>query len=47
MVDLHNVLLDLKLTPDALEVPIPRYFVEDRAQARAHCARTDRISCNL
>ena len=27
---LDDVLVDLKLTPAALEVPLPRYFVEDR-----------------
>jgi hypothetical protein len=29
-VNLDEVLVDLKLTPEALEIPIPRYFVEDR-----------------
>lgn len=29
---LDDVLLDLKLAPDALEVPVPRYFVEDKAK---------------
>lgn len=28
---LDELLLDLKATPDTLEVPVPRYFVEDRA----------------
>ena len=28
---LDDALVDLKLTPEALEVPIPKYFVEDRA----------------
>ena len=27
---LDDVLVDLKLTPAALEIPLPRYFVEDR-----------------
>ena len=27
---LDDILVDLKLTPAALEVPLPRYFVEDR-----------------
>jgi hypothetical protein len=31
-VHLDDLLVDLKLTPDALEVPVPRYFVEDRAK---------------
>ncbi|GBF95030.1 hypothetical protein Rsub_07531 [Raphidocelis subcapitata] len=31
-VSLDDVLLDLKLPPEVLEVPVPRYFVEDRAQ---------------
>jgi hypothetical protein len=31
-VALDDVLLDLKLSPEVLEVPVPRYFVEDRAQ---------------
>ena len=29
-VHLDDVLVDLKLTPDDLEIPLPRYFVEDR-----------------
>ena len=29
-VNLDDILVDLKLTPDVLEVPIPRCFVEDR-----------------
>ncbi|KIY95572.1 hypothetical protein MNEG_12391 [Monoraphidium neglectum] len=31
-VSLDDVLVDMKLAPDALEVPVPRYFVEDRAK---------------
>ncbi|KAI8469151.1 MAG: hypothetical protein J3K34DRAFT_514240 [Monoraphidium minutum] len=31
-VSLDDVLVDLKLPPGALEVPVPRYFVEDRVQ---------------
>jgi hypothetical protein len=31
-VQLDDLLIDLKLTPDVLEVPVPRYFIEDRAQ---------------
>ncbi|KAM4689140.1 dynein regulatory complex protein 11-like [Discoglossus pictus] len=30
---MYNMLQDLKLTPDQLEVPIPRYFLEDQVQA--------------
>lgn len=33
-VQLDDLLIDLKLTPDVLEVPVPRYFIEDRAQVR-------------
>jgi hypothetical protein len=29
-VNLDEALVDLKLTPSALEIPIPKYFVEDR-----------------
>lgn len=31
---LDELVVDLKLTPDALEVPVPRYFIENRAQVR-------------
>lgn len=31
-VQLDDLLIDLKLTPDVLEVPVPRCFIEDRAQ---------------
>lgn len=31
-INLDDVLVDLKLTPDVLEIPVPRYFVEDRAK---------------
>ncbi|WIA42292.1 hypothetical protein OEZ86_008306 [Tetradesmus obliquus] len=31
-VQLDDLLVDLKLTPDVLEVPVPRYFIEDRAK---------------
>jgi len=34
-VPLDDVLVDLKLAPDVLEVPVPRYFVEDRAKVGA------------
>lgn len=30
-VQLDSLLMDLKVAPDALEVPVPRYFVEDRS----------------
>lgn len=30
-VNLDDILVDLKLPPETLEVPVPRYFVEDRA----------------
>lgn len=33
-VQLDDLLVDLKLTPDVLEVPVPRYFIEDRAKVR-------------
>lgn len=32
---LDAALVDLKLAPEALEVPAPRYFLEDRAQVMA------------
>ncbi|KAF6264066.1 hypothetical protein COO60DRAFT_270081 [Scenedesmus sp. NREL 46B-D3] len=31
-VQLDDLLVDLKLTPDVLEMPVPRYFIEDRAK---------------
>ena len=30
--NLDNILIDLKLTPESLEIPIPRYFVEERTK---------------
>jgi hypothetical protein len=39
-VQLDDLLVDLKLTPDVLEVPVPRYFVEDRAQVCPGCMVT-------
>eukprot|EP00884_Botryococcus_braunii_P013211 jgi/Botrbrau1/21891/Bobra.0249s0020.1 len=32
VLDLKNVLLDLKLPPEALEVPVPQFFMEERAK---------------
>ena len=32
-VNLDDLLVDLKLTPDALEVPVPKFFVEDQQRA--------------
>ena len=29
---MDDVLVDLKQTPTALEVPVPRYFMEDRSK---------------
>lgn len=34
-VHLDDVLVDLKLTPEVLEVPVPRCFTEDRVKVRA------------
>lgn len=34
-VNLDEALVDLKLTPDALEIPIPKYFVEERRDEMA------------
>jgi hypothetical protein len=34
VVQLDDILVDLKLTPDVLEIPVPRYYVEDRAKVR-------------
>lgn len=31
-VHLDDILVDLKLTPDVLEVPVPRYILESRAK---------------
>ena len=30
-INLDDVLVDLKLTPDVLEVPVPKFFIEDQA----------------
>ena len=30
-INLDDVLVDLKLSPDVLEVPVPKYFIEDQA----------------
>ncbi len=29
-VSLDDILVDLKLTPEVLEVPVPQYFIKDR-----------------
>jgi hypothetical protein len=31
-VSLDDILVDLKLTPEVLEVPVPKYYIEDRAK---------------
>jgi len=31
-VSLDDILVDLKLSPEVLEVPVPKYFIEDRAK---------------
>lgn len=31
-INLDDILVDLKLSPDVLEVPVPKYFIEDRAK---------------
>ncbi|KAG1669632.1 hypothetical protein FOA52_010792 [Chlamydomonas sp. UWO 241] len=31
-VSMDDILVDLKLTPEVLEVPVPKYFIEDRAK---------------
>ena len=33
-VNLDDILVDLKLTPDVLEIPVPKYYTEDRAKVR-------------
>ena len=30
--NLDDVLVDLKLSPEAVEIPIPRFFLEERAE---------------
>ena len=32
-INLDDILVDLKLAPEVLEVPVPKYFVEDHARA--------------
>ena len=32
-VNLDDILVDLKLAPEVLEVPVPKYFIEDHARA--------------
>ena len=34
-INLDDVLVDLKLAPEVLEVPVPRFFIEDQAHALA------------
>ena len=34
-VNLDDVLVDLKLSPAVLEVPVPRFFIEDQARQRS------------
>lgn len=31
-INLDDILVDLKLSPEVLEVPVPKYFIEDRAK---------------
>lgn len=31
-VSLDDILVDLKLTPEVLEIAVPKYFIEDRAK---------------
>lgn len=38
-VSLDDILVDLKLTPEVLEVPVPKYFIEDRAKVGAGLGR--------
>ncbi len=38
-VHLDDVLVDLKLTPDVLEVPVPRFFLEDRCKVGCRRSR--------
>jgi hypothetical protein len=35
VVPLEDALIQLKLTPAALEIPVPTYFVREREQASA------------
>jgi hypothetical protein len=44
-VQLDDLLVDLKLTPDVLEVPVPRYFIEDRAKVRAAVKQLHKCCC--
>jgi hypothetical protein len=39
VVQLDDILVDLKLTPDVLEIPVPRYYVEDRAKVSGLCSQ--------
>ena len=32
LLNLDDVLVDLKLSPEAVEIPIPRFFLEERAK---------------
>lgn len=31
-INLDDILVDLKLSPEVVEIPIPRYFLEDRSK---------------
>lgn len=41
-VHLDDILVDLKLSPDSLEIPIPKYFIEDNSR---QLEQRDRIVC--
>ncbi len=36
-INLDETLVDLKLGPEVLEVPVPRFFREDRAKVGGRC----------
>ena len=36
-VNLDDILVDLKLSPEVVEIPVPRYFLEERRQASNRC----------
>ena len=43
--NIEDILVDLKLTPEELELPVPKYFKLDRAKVTPHSARCCSLFC--
>ena len=46
-INLDETLVDLKLGPEVLEVPVPRFFCEDRAKASCSCSCSGASGCHV